>query len=290
MGISKNDVKNPSFHEWMDFAARKTGAQVSFEDLAGVTFQIPALALRHDQYLHDGAYCRHMKSHGGLAFCSTHKNKVVALSGGRREDFSGCCPRGIWDHVHPVFFRGEPVGVFFLGGFRKDRALEKNTVEKFPGPLPEKITAEKEKMVAEFARHLSGQLLLQLEWWTDQGNTFQKKKPAGFYVRSVKTMVSETFHQPLRLSEVARRLGVHPNHLSFLLVQETGKNFRRLLLEERLERVKAILSASPWASVTLIAAKCGFNDRNYLSAAFKRETGMSLREFQKKYGDKKAKG
>ncbi|MBL8991764.1 MAG: helix-turn-helix transcriptional regulator, partial [Spirochaetia bacterium] len=50
---------------------------------------------------------------------------------------------------------------------------------------------------------------------------------------------------------------------------------------ERIRQAKTLLSTSAF-SVTEIAAECGFADRNYFSAAFRKETGQTPKEYRLK--------
>ncbi|MBL8995631.1 MAG: PocR ligand-binding domain-containing protein, partial [Spirochaetia bacterium] len=141
----------PEFYEWLDHVARRTGALVNFEDLAGYTYQIPQLALRANQIVHDGPYCRFAKNHGGLQACRDNKKRAVAEALRRGGAYEGLCFRGVWDCVHPVFYRGEAIGVFFLGGFLENAELTPVDGARFAGPSLPRISDARKKELRGYA-------------------------------------------------------------------------------------------------------------------------------------------
>ena len=63
------------------------------------------------------------------------------------------------------------------------------------------------------------------------------------------------------------------------LFRATGKSIREHIEDVRIERVKALLRAGDMGA-TEIAAECGFASVSYLSRAFRRKTGSSLRDWR----------
>jgi two-component system response regulator YesN len=78
---------------------------------------------------------------------------------------------------------------------------------------------------------------------------------------------------------VASYVGISPNHLSTVFSQETGENFIEYLTRVRIERAKNLLSATSMKSAD-IAFETGFNDPHYFSFIFKKNTGLSPREYR----------
>jgi len=81
--------------------------------------------------------------------------------------------------------------------------------------------------------------------------------------------------------EVARHAGVSPGHLSELLKERTGRTFVELLREIRVQRACEMLGASE-ASLSEIAAACGFCDQSYFTRVFKDTRGMTPRQYREK--------
>jgi len=85
--------------------------------------------------------------------------------------------------------------------------------------------------------------------------------------------------EDISLYSTAAYVGISPNHLSTVFVQETGENFIDYLTRVRIERAKLLLKTTAMKSVD-IAAETGFSDPHYFSYIFKKNTGLSPREFR----------
>ena len=76
-----------------------------------------------------------------------------------------------------------------------------------------------------------------------------------------------------RIKDMAADLGVPAHQLSAFINKEMGMHFADLVNQSRVEYCKRVLRSSPPEGTTTIkelAAKCGFNNRNTFSAAFKK--------------------
>ena len=83
----------------------------------------------------------------------------------------------------------------------------------------------------------------------------------------------------LTLFSTASYVGISPNHLSTVFTQETGENFVEYLTRVRLEKAKILLQTTTMKNAD-IAYETGFNDPHYFSHIFKKNTGMSPREYR----------
>jgi TolB-like protein/AraC-like DNA-binding protein len=87
----------------------------------------------------------------------------------------------------------------------------------------------------------------------------------------------------LTLRMLANQLGIHANQLSWLLNDSLGKNFNTFINHYRVEEFKssAQLSENSHLTILSIAYDCGFNSKTVFNAYFKRETGITPKEFLK---------
>ncbi len=90
--------------------------------------------------------------------------------------------------------------------------------------------------------------------------------------------VRENYGRGLSLELAADAVGISPNRLSRLFVEETGHGFSDFLIEYRIERAKELL-AMPGASIKQVSISCGYPDPNYFSRLFKKVTGFTPTAF-----------
>lgn len=87
----------------------------------------------------------------------------------------------------------------------------------------------------------------------------------------------------LTLSALADRLNIHANQLSWLLNQGFNENFNAFINRHRvtafMERAKKPGSAH--LTIMAIAYDCGFNSKTVFNTVFKKETGITPRQFLK---------
>jgi two-component system response regulator YesN len=85
--------------------------------------------------------------------------------------------------------------------------------------------------------------------------------------------------EDISLHTVASHVGISPNHLSTVFSQETGENFIEYLTRIRIEKAKYLLINTTMKSAD-IANETGFSDPHYFSFIFKKNTGVSPREYR----------
>ena len=92
--------------------------------------------------------------------------------------------------------------------------------------------------------------------------------------------IDRNFTTPdISLYSTASHVGISPNHLSTVFAQETGENFIEYLTRVRIEKAKQLLCETAMKSAD-IAYETGFSDPHYFSSIFKKNTGLSPREFR----------
>lgn len=81
------------------------------------------------------------------------------------------------------------------------------------------------------------------------------------------------------LKDVSRHFSYHPNYISALLKQETGKTFKQHILKFRMERALMLLKGTP-LTIEEIAEMTGYNDSSNFYKAFKYFYGVQPRNFK----------
>tara|TARA_R110002050_G_scaffold16609_2_gene50102 strand:- start:5067 stop:6854 length:1788 start_codon:yes stop_codon:yes gene_type:complete len=87
----------------------------------------------------------------------------------------------------------------------------------------------------------------------------------------------------LSLRSLAERIEIHPNQLSWLLNDRLGKNFNQFINHFRVEYFKelAVDEANSHISLIGLAYESGFNSKTVFNTYFKKEVGMTPKEFLK---------
>ena len=87
----------------------------------------------------------------------------------------------------------------------------------------------------------------------------------------------------LSLRSLAALIDMHPNQLSWLLNESLGKNFNEFINHYRIETFKNLAKDSANANITVLglAYDSGFNSKTVFNTYFKKETGLTPKQFLK---------
>jgi AraC-like DNA-binding protein len=87
----------------------------------------------------------------------------------------------------------------------------------------------------------------------------------------------------LSLRALADQLGMHPNQLSWLLNESIGKNFSEFVNHYRVDAFKHLAKDPKNAHLTLsgLAFESGFNSKTVFNTYFKKETGLTPKQYLK---------
>ena len=90
----------------------------------------------------------------------------------------------------------------------------------------------------------------------------------------------------LSLRALAGQIDMHPNHLSWILNKNIGKNFNEFINHYRIEAFKSISGDRENKNLTIegLAYESGFNSKTVFNTYFKRETGLTPRQFLNQQG------
>ena len=100
------------------------------------------------------------------------------------------------------------------------------------------------------------------------------------YTTETITYIKQHYHEEIRLSDLARRCSVSPEHLSRIFKKDTGFGVSEYISMIRLQQAQRLLRSSPTLSVATVADLCGYTDSNYFSEQFKRTYGISPLRFR----------
>lgn len=101
-------------------------------------------------------------------------------------------------------------------------------------------------------------------------------------LEELKKYMQKNFSYSLTLDFLASQVHLSREHLSRVFKKYTGQTITEYLREIRISRAKQLLH-DPKISITDISAYCGYNTIDNFQRAFKKLTGMSPREYRKRF-------
>lgn len=99
-------------------------------------------------------------------------------------------------------------------------------------------------------------------------------------VRQILVTIDASIDGDLSLKRFANELFLNTSYLSSLFKKETGMTLTDYVNQHRVNTAKRLLKSTT-LSIQAIAAAVGFSDIHYFTRLFRRETGLSPREFRK---------
>ena len=94
-----------------------------------------------------------------------------------------------------------------------------------------------------------------------------------------KDIIHRSYNQNITLSRVANTVGIHPSYLSRVFKKEYGLNFTDYVNNIRISKAKSLLE-QPHLKIHEIAEQVGFNNAEYFTRVFKKNTGFSPLHFR----------
>ena len=93
-------------------------------------------------------------------------------------------------------------------------------------------------------------------------------------LKQVTALIAERLSDGISVEEMARFVGLSPDHFVRSFAAATGKTPHQWLTEMRIERAKGLLR-DPSATTTLIALELGYSSPSHFSSRFRQVVGMS---------------
>jgi AraC family transcriptional regulator len=128
---------------------------------------------------------------------------------------------------------------------------------------------------------VEGALLELLGRWHREDNRPCRDAPG--WLRTVRTLLDDSFREPISLRELSHAVGVHSSHISRQFHRVYGMTAGEYIRKRRVEFVMDSLrrAESKDLSLTDLALEAGFSSHAHMSATFKRVTGMAPSQYNK---------
>lgn len=98
-------------------------------------------------------------------------------------------------------------------------------------------------------------------------------------IAEAKQYIAAHYHEPLQLSEVAKKLYLSTAYFSRLFKEKTGVTFSDYLANCRIDRARQLLATTD-LSISEISAAIGYQEANSFSRLFKARTGQSPSDYR----------
>ncbi len=99
-------------------------------------------------------------------------------------------------------------------------------------------------------------------------------------VAKMKLMVEQYYMEDdFSLTAIAEKLDMNPSYVSRLFKKELKENFSNYILNRRMKQAKFLLSTTE-LKIREIALQCGFSDIHYFGQVFKRENGVTPKQYR----------
>ena len=110
---------------------------------------------------------------------------------------------------------------------------------------------------------------------------YSNKKQMHEIVEAATKLINQRFTEDLTVFTLAEQFHVARNYFSRLFKKEMGEGCNEYITRKRIELAKQLLTDSRLRTYE-IAEQIGYHDTNYFSLAFKKNTGLSPKEFRDK--------
>jgi len=231
--------------------------------------------------IHDNPYCVCVKkeAHSHCVECQKKVEKKAENGG-----YTGVCHAGVKEYVYPVFNMEECVGFISVSGYKtvnSDSYLNKIS-QKYGIPhqkLAASYSSLKDDMPdAEAVNTLIFPLIAMLKLLLSEIPKINKKDS---FAEEIKKYLLEHRNEIINSQVLCRHFGCSRSYISRKFNSYTGKTIPQYLTMLRINDAKILLKSSN-LSVTQIALSVGYDDSNYFSGIFKKEVGVSPKEYRNK--------
>jgi len=102
------------------------------------------------------------------------------------------------------------------------------------------------------------------------------------YIERCKEYIVQNYHHPIKVEDIARKLGMNRTYLSRKFSEQTGITIKDYIIKKRMEAASNLLKYSEDRIADISAYLC-FNSQSHFGELFRREYKMTPIEYRRKY-------
>lgn len=281
--------------------------RMNFEDLTGVTLDVPELVLSPKNRFHVCEFCilakRTRRGHLG---CNSNKNTINRLAQKRGEGFVGRCHLGMTDIVEPLVYHGRTLGVFYYGSvlcegtreMAEQRILRYCERHNIPSgallrqlkkaPVVKSRDIEQARTQLWLVRDLAVKLVEASSVPIERYRTLlnygftSKRRSLTPLTQAAMAHVHRRYQDSLEVSKIAETLRCQPTHLSRSFKKSAGYTLSEYIKRVRIDHAMRLLASEQY-SVGEIGFMVGFQDQSHFGKVFRSFLDMTPKEFRERY-------
>lgn len=203
----------------------------------------------------------------------------------RKSTYVYHCHVGLVEIISPIYYEGIYIGNIGVGQFRDTKELpdpqylsylsqqsgrDISQLKKAYSSLP-MIHSEGIKGAAMLLEMVVKKLCEENVFSIDYHNTIVR----------VEQYIRDHIGEDLTLATIASHIYMNPSYLSSMYHKNTGNTITHYIQQERIAQAVYYFSISNM-SISEVALAVGFNDANYFTKVFYKETGYTPRDYRRK--------
>jgi len=246
--------------------------------------------------LSERAYSPHFKtprhSHKRALVCFVIQGEYTEIYGSRTRE---CHASSLMFHpageLHAEYFHGSggrsfivEVEPLWLERVHEYSDIHEESIDlsgKDLEPLARKIYREFSQMDGASPLVIEG-LMLEIIGEASRGLPFRTCRPTPAWLSQARDLLSERFADRLKMSEVAKTVGIHPVHLAQTFHKTYNCTMGDYVRRRRIEYACLKLSGSEMPIVE-VALTAGFCDQSHFTRTFKRCTGVAPSQYRESF-------
>lgn len=119
--------------------------------------------------------------------------------------------------------------------------------------------------------------------FTEKVKEAKEKKSRFLYVDRCKDYIAKNLRKNIKVSDIAPALGISKTYLTHKFKEAEGMSIQQYILKERCEHAANLLKYSDY-SIAVISEYFCFASQSHFGSSFKKQIGMTPREYRKQYG------
>lgn len=277
-----------SITDYADYLRNHLKLMVSFCDIANYFGQYTHIFISYNGHL--CSYCACMKSvKNTLDICISKQHRVLAKS--ENGAYYGMCWAGVEEYVFPVWHGEKAIAFISVSGYRgklfgadahisqaaklsgHDEASLKRAYSELSLNVP----------TLEQLEPLISPLCLMFSLLYEQSpRTPEKEDEVLSLYTGILNHIGYNYMKPITVDDIAQAMHYSKSYVRQLFKHKSGMSIHRYLTTVRIKRAEELL-VNTSMPVMQISFAVGYKEPDYFTNAFKKETGLSPRDYRKQY-------